>query len=298
MKLNVYYDLKYVPCTFDFATYLVLCNAIRQDMNLDSMAVNIICGEFRKRTARDHKTLDSHKNWRVHNILSRLPFLIPEVTDLDIIKRSIDRIEFPAFPGGYPSEDTNSSHFPVSPKVLEHFVSNKAINLRPYRASEEAKKIINSTFDDNVITITLRTSKHNPIRNSNLDEWYKVSQELKNSNFRPIIIPDFDDYMNEQDFAKYDWEIYAPAIIDLDLRLALYEKAYDNLCINNGTSVLLHYSDCKYRMFKIICDTDSTTPEFYKTITGLELEGKYEFATSDQHFIWEDDSADIILKHL
>ena len=300
MNLNTYYDLKYGPCTFDFATYLVLANAVRQSIKHESMSVTIVCDRFRKKTYRDHKLLETHKDWRVKHILSRLPFLIPQVSNLDMVKKPLEEIKFPAFPGGYPPHPQDTTWtMPYGFKLLKNYFGNKEINLRPFRSSEGAKDLINTVFNDNVITITLRTSKFEPLRNSNLSEWYKVYLELKKMKFRPIVIPDFDDYMGDQDFAKYDWEIYAPAVMDIDLRLALYEKSADNLCINNGTSTLLIFSDCRYHMFKIITEEGSaTSPSWLKNQIGIDINESPKFSTTDQQWIWKNDDAINVLKHL
>jgi hypothetical protein len=298
MNLNTYYDLKYGPCTFDFATYLVLANAVRQSIKHESMSVTIVCDRFRKKTYRDHKLLETHKDWRVKHILSRLPFLIPQVSNLDMVKKPLEEIKFPAFPGGYPPHPQDTTWtMPIGIIDLEPFYNNKEINLRPFRSSEGAKDLINTVFNDNVITITLRTSKFEPLRNSNLSEWYKVYLELKKMKFRPIVIPDFDDYMGDQDFAKYDWEIYAPAVMDIDLRLALYEKSADNLCIQNGTSTLLMFSDCRYHMFKILTEeVSATSASHLKRTIGIDIGEPLAFSTTDQQWIWENDDADKILK--
>jgi hypothetical protein len=299
MNLNVYYDLKYAPVTFDFATYLVLANAVRQSMNADEISLTIISDQFRENQG-DIKTTESEKKWQLSYILSKLPSLIPEVTTLSVSKNKIEKIKFPAFPGGYPPASGTSYDFPVIVFYLASFLDNKAINLRPFKASEGARNLINSTFGDNVITISLRTSKFQTVRNSNLDEWYKVYQELKNSKFKPLVIPDFEDYMGDKLFAKYDWEIYEPAVMDMDIRLAVYEKSADNLCIQNGTSTLLIFSDCKYHMFKIITkEAHTTSVNYQKEVLLINPGENHRFAApTGQNLVWEDDNADKILKRL
>jgi len=133
-----------------------------------------------------------------------------------------------------------------------------------------------------------------------LDEWYKVYQELKKKKFRPIVIPCFDDYMGDKTFANYDWEIFDPAVIDVDLRLALYEKAFDNLCINNGPSTLITQSDCRYKYFKFVTEgVKNTSAEHHKLLFGINPGENHAFAMeSGQDLFWETDNADVILKAL
>jgi len=299
MKLNVYYDVKYAPVTFDFALYLVTANAVRQSIGYKTMGVTIVCDEFRNWSFREKSTERHEKRWRVDHILRKLPFLIPEVNVVTVTESNIAEIKFPAFPGGYPPPPGETIKFPYHGTTLQSFYKTD-FNLRPYKASEQAKVIINNLFDDDVITIILRNAKYQPERNSNLDEWYKVYQELKNTKFRPIVIPCFEDYMGDRLFDNYDWEIFDPAVLDLDLRLALLEKAYDNLCINNGPNTLLIFSDCRYKYFKFHNeDVPVTKSEYHKEMLGISLGDNFPFAAeSGQHMIWETDNADVILEAL
>ena len=299
MKLNVYYDLKYCPITFDFTSFLVTSNAIRQSIGYKTMGVTIVCDGFRKQSPRDLETTIEQKRWRVSHILSKLPFLIPEVDSVTVTDSPLSGLQFPAFPGGYPPAPGEDFQFPY---LVNQFIQfyNTDINLRPFKSSEGAKKLINNLFDDNVITISLRNSKFVPERNSNLDEWYKVYQELKKKKFRPIVIPCFDDYMGDKTFANYDWEIFNPAMMDVDLRLALHEKAFDNLCINNGSTTLLILSNCRYKYFKFVTEgIKNTQPSHHKATFGINPGENHAFAMeSGQDLFWETDNADVILKAL
>jgi len=297
MRLNTYYDLKFAPATFDFGTYLVVSNAVRQSIGAETMGVTIVCDSFREKSQRELTTTKSELSWRINHILTKLPFLIPEIDSLTINKGGLEDIKLPFFPGGYPP--AKDMVFPYTADNLIPFYGT-GINLRPYKASEQARSFINNAFDDNVITISLRNSKFQPARNSNLEEWYKVYQELKASKFRPIVLPCFEDYMTERLFAKYDWEIYEPALLDLDLRLALYEKAKDNLCINNGVIIPLIHSDCRYHIFKWLTDGIPTCSiEWNKKVWGINYGENFQFSSSSgQHLVWEDDDAHLILKAL
>ena len=269
-------------------------------MDLQSMSVTILFDKYRKLTDRDIATDEFQKKWRVSHILGKLPFLIPEVDNLELTEDPLEEMRFPSFPPNYPRPPGDARFMPYACSNLTQFYNNKAINLRPFKASEGARALINNSISDNVITISLRTAKFHPVRNSNLDEWYKVYQELKKTKFKPIVIPDFEDYVGDKKFSKYDWEIYDPAVMDLDLRLALYEKAVDNLCINNGINGLLVFSDCKYHIFKFInYAVPATSEKFHKLNHGISWGENYKFAAATgQRLIWEDDDADIILKTL
>ena len=299
MKLNVYYDTKFAPTTADFGSYLVLANAVRQSMGAESMGVTIIADQFREYSPREKKTPKSEMRFRLSHILSKLPFLIPEVVSTDITTAPSIDIQLPAFPGGYPGHPQDLRQIPYQHKNLHPFYGQEDINLRPFRSSEQAKFFIDNLFGDDVIAIHLRTSHFQTERNSNLDEWYKVSQELKRLKFRPIIIPDFDDCMRDRIFTKYDWEVFEPAAFDLDLRLALAEKAINNLGINHGAHCAMVHSDCTYILFKWTTESvNATSIAQHKVNFQMDYGDSFKWAGPNQHLIWEADDANIILKEL
>ena len=299
MKLNVYYDTKFAPTTNDFGSYLVLANAVRQSMGAESMGVTIVADQFREYSPREKKTPKREMRFRLSHILSKLPFLIPEVVSTDITTAPSIDIQLPAFPGGYPSHPQDLRQIPYQHKKLHPFYGQEDINLRPFRSSEQAKFFIGNLFGDDVITIHLRTSNFKTERNSNLDEWYKVYQELKRLKFRPIVIPDFDDCMRDKIFTKYDWEVFEPAAFDHDLRLALAEKAINNLGINHGAHVAMVHSDCTYILFKWTTESvNATSIAQHKVNFQMDYGDSFKWAAPNQHLIWEADDANIILKEL
>ena len=299
MKLNVYYDTKFAPTTSDFGSYLVLANAVRQSMGAESMGVTIIADQFREYSPREKKTPKREMRFRLSHILSKLPFLIPEVVSTDITTAPSIDIQLPAFPGGYPGHPQDLRQIPYRHEDLHSFYGQEGINLRPFRSSEQAKFFIDNLFGDDVIAIHLRTSHFKTERNSNLDEWYKVSQELKRLKFRPIIIPDFDDCMRDRIFTKYDWEVFEPAAYEIDLRLALGEKAINNLTVNHGATIAVNHSDCAYIQFKYATESiKATSTAQHKLNFQMDYGDSFKWAAPNQRLIWEADDADTILKNL
>ena len=297
--LHVYYDMKYAPATFNFSVFLVLANIVRQINGHESMGINIVAENYRKKTARELSRPEAEMKFRVAHIISKLHLLIPEISSFDITTIPLTEIKRPKFPFNYPPSDDDSIKIPYSDSFLHEFYGKEGINFRPFRATEQAKFFVNNLFGDNVITIQLRTSINLGVRNSNLDEWYKVYQELKRLKFRPVVIPDFDDYMMDKHYAKYDWEVFLPAVFDIDLRLALQEKAVNNLAVNNGSGIPMAHSDCPYYMFKWCTESvKSTSAKLHKFHFLMDYGDSFKWAGPNQHNIWETDDADIILKAL
>ena len=112
-------------------------------------------------------------------------------------------------------------------------------------------------------------------------------------------MPDFDDCMRDRLFTKYDWEIFEPAAFELDLRLALQEKAINNLGINHGVGVPLIHSDCPYILFKWTMESvNATSVAQHKINYQMDYGDSFKWAAPNQRLIWEADDANIILKEL
>lgn len=300
MKLYTYYDLRYGPLTFDFASFLVLSNALRQKLKLKYLSVQIINYHLRNLSIRERATSMAEKKFRVLNILCKLPHLIPEVIDFKLNNDSLDKINFPAFPGGYPPSPKQEFMLPYTMNHLREFYNDDEINLRPFKSSEWANTLINNNFDSNTISISLRNTKFDDIRNSNLEEWYKVYKTIKDSKYRPIIIPDIEDIMGEKKYLKFDWEVFIPASMDIDLRLALYERSFDNLAINNGTSSLLYFSNSFYKVFKFVTPGSNTAnTDYHKKILDINWGENLKFSSKNhQIIIWDQDSYKVIMENL
>ena len=300
MKLHTYYDLRYGPITFDFASFLVLSNALRQKLKLKYLSVQIINFQYRNRSKREKASSIAERKFRVLNILCKLPHLIPEVIDFKLNNDNLDKINFPAFPGGYPPSQNQEFKLPYTMDYLREFYNDDEINLRPFKSSDWANKLINNNFDSNTITISLRTTKFDDIRNSNLEEWYKVYKTIKGGKYRPIIIPDIEDIMGEKKFSKFDWEVFIPASMDLDLRLALYERSFDNLSLNNGISSLLYFSNSFYKVFKFVTPGSNTaSTEHHKRFLDINWGENLKFSSKNhQTIIWDQDSYEVIMKNL
>ncbi|MDB4138165.1 hypothetical protein N9588_01065, partial [Methylophilaceae bacterium] len=98
---------------------------------------------------------------------------------------------------------------------------------------------------------------------------------------------------------KYDWEVFEPAAYEIDLRLALQEKAINNLAINHGSGLPMEHSDCPFYMFKWHTESLQTTSAAgHKVNFLMDYGDSKKWAAPNQHHIWETDDADIILKTL
>ena len=98
MILTCYYDLRYQPNTFDFAIFLAGANAYGELIKATSLAVKIICPEYRKATERETLYDNDEKAWRTYNMLQRLPHLLPKLHSVTWSKEPPELVDLPCYP--------------------------------------------------------------------------------------------------------------------------------------------------------------------------------------------------------
>lgn len=117
-------------------------------------------------------------------------------------------------------------------------------------------------------TVTLRTTRRWPWRNSNEEVWREFAREIG-----ARVIPDYD---------------VEP--IDLHERMALYAGAEMNFFVTNGPVILCFLSDYPAMSFDV-----GQSPMIN---LGIPIGGQYPFLMRDRHVqIYERDTADVIRKH-
>ena len=168
-----------------------------------------------------------------------------------------------------------------------------------FAAPTDSLKIIQEKYGKNYITISLRTKLFQSLRNSNLQSWHAVCDYIASKGFQLIILPDFEDYFNAQSFKEMKHPVAHEAMLDLNLRMALYENAKHNLAVSGGASPLLLCSKVPYSIFKwVVPGISSCSPEHHRNFNGLNFGEKVWFMRDSQSLLWADDSIDFVMEHL
>lgn len=299
MALNAYYDTRRAPITFDFIYFLINAECYRQVGQLPAISLHIICHAFRNLSPRDQEYDDSEKIWRVHHIIGQIPKLLPTVREKSFRFEELKQVSLPSYPPYYPFHVGDSALRSYSPTVFRGLHEEKGCQIQPFVASKHAKNLIRSyTKGRRYITISLRTTEFQTERNSNIEAWYKYSLAMRDSGVNVLVIPDFEDAFKERVAWKYDWEVVDFAAHDLDLRLALYEDAIDNLAVNNGVTALLFFTKCPFKMFKVaVPGVVTTSTEFLKGNWDVDPGETPSFFQDNQRWIWQDDTVENLMEY-
>lgn len=284
-RLTAIYDMRYAPATFDFGTFLIIADCIRQIRNYGGMTVNILSHEFRSKTPRDVATSRAEKLWRISNIFQGVSSLLPSIKEFNINQDPPQKFDGNLFPYEWQPGYKEGYIVPYLARyVLDLY--REGANPNVLRASEMALTTINNLYGNNYITFTLRNSRQQDDRNTNLDEWYRFYQYIQAAGIQVVVIPDQEDLFTDKKFAAYPWQVFESAAINLDLRFALYENAMSNFCTSNGPCSLLFYSNCSVYQFDQL-KGNNTQREFWTRNLGFEPGGNYPWCRKDQVMTWQ-----------
>jgi hypothetical protein len=167
--------------------------------------------------------------------------------------------------------------------------------LPKFKASEEAKDNVSKILNNlgiyrRPVVITLREEPRIPHRNSNLPEWIKFADWLKEKHLCEVVFV--------RDTAKAEEGIQNHFCIPeasrlLEIRMALYEIAGINFFVSNGPAVLTWFSDCNWIMVHKLDPNDpydANTPASWEAYTGVPPGGQFPWARSQQAFVWGEDN--------
>jgi len=305
--MYAFYDLEVSAATFDVALFMVLAEQARIDSRCASLHVVIVPGSengFKPGTidlANKYKNQIENFQWRLRNILIPTCWLIPSCRQVTVCG---SRNEAQAFQSSLPRHifpKGSTIRFPKKYYHINHVIEAMQDSMLPsIHATTKSKEYIKHWIKTNargkkVVTITLREYDSFPDRNSSLKDWAKFVMGLNKDIYFPVILRD-----TEKDFDSIPKEleglsIFHEAVWNVELRVALYELSYLNMCVNNGPATLLMMNkNIRYIMVKLITESlEGTSTEYYKS-KGINYGESLPWATQFQKYVWEDDTYEVI----
>jgi hypothetical protein len=145
------------------------------------------------------------------------------------------------------------------------------------------------------VTITLRGYDYMPVRNSNADAWAAFARGLDPRRYFTVFIPDTEQTIEGLPGALDEFVLMSEAAWNVGLRMALYQRAFLNMGVNNGPMGLCWLNETtRYATLKMApAGVPQTTPESFRDL-GFEMGRSLPFATPFQQLVWEDDTRDVI----
>lgn len=292
MKVTpVGYDLGKLPVTYDVVAWLAALHERIPDDQMARIVFNRAGDDrkvapqikgtpldvpdgFRRWTARDFVLTTDRKEWRVWNLMLPLALCGAQVAGATFPEVRDESVTCPTW------------------KIQEGVYAKPSF----LRAPEFAREAVGAFYGDRpVVTVTIRDSDVQPIRNSNQAEWRRVCEILTAEGFACVVIPDTEAAMCGRGQRVWDDE-YLPAAMSPQIRLAAYELAAFNLFTSGGPMMAAMFdARVRYAGFKTLVESEPACNKAWHEITGL----------SDGHsrgdcrrVWWCDDRADDIMDRL
>ena len=158
------------------------------------------------------------------------------------------------------------------------------------QASEVARELVRNWFpDQRPVTITLREADHWPHRNSNMEAWVRFARDLQMKGERVVFVRD----TAKTEDPLYGFTLCPAASVNIDVRMALYERAKCNLLVSNGPCGLCLFAPMPYLYFLANDENDPHPPNkpgAWMRMNGMEDGSLLPWAGPHQRFVWETDS--------
>jgi hypothetical protein len=263
-----YYDLNESPPTHDFCNWLIRVEQERRAKKEPFVDIVIVPGS-RMRSPRDHVYSIQRKIWRIDNLLAPLARCLPSA-------RNISTGE---------GKQTLSYLNPCAPVVTP------VLKAPPVAASIVASYLENKPRP---VSITLRQSEFEPIRNSTAAEWRKTASWLEENGYTPIVVPDGEALMTGS-ADTLGRAPYAPAAMSPELRLALYEQCVCNLMTTGGPMVLALMAEVPLMAWRLIVPGIPCATTNHMRMSAMSPEhywGPYK------KLYWTTDSAEVVTRDL
>ena len=310
MTLRVFYDLGREPITFDFLFFLAAADLHRREKALTAIQVVFVPGEkegFREEWPDYERIVDREsRRWRISNLLLPSLQFLPSCTghvfcnsrrQADLVARLANHV----YPENYKSESPDTQGYAVT-AYRELMAAGKAGKQGcVLTGSVQARRFVDQWLKPRargrkVVTITLREYGYQEERNSNIAAWTAFARGLDPEQYFVVFVRDLETAMAPGTGMFADLTIFEGAPINLELRMALYERSYLNLGSSSGPMALFVLNEkTPYLIFKILTpDVPQATTEWLTNL-GIEIGAeRHSFASPFQKLVWEDDDLDII----
>ncbi len=309
-ELRYFWDETVCPASYDILWNLTHAELARRQRGLGHIHVIVVplWPEFKSVMARcgqksvkyDDLIGDHKRMWRVQNLVIPCLQLMPTVGRITICGT---RTQAQAL-WDVPVSQIFPDHYMVdSPMFLDHpgygVETEPAELFRLLEAPRGALLYVDEVLDElasgrKPVVITIRDSEFLPERNSQLDSWIHFANGLDDTLYFPIFVPDTDSSFELNKRARIGRHfLFTAAAWNVQLRAALYQRAWLNLGIGSGPFYLaVHNRFARYVMFLPI-DRDPGM-RVRAALTGLQVGANPHFCLQGQTWFWGDDTLENI----
>ncbi len=145
------------------------------------------------------------------------------------------------------------------------------------------------------VVITLREVQNQPERNSQINQWLKFADSIKDQHYVVFV----------RDTAKAHkplsgFDTFPRASTNVYVRAALYQRAYCNLMVGNGPIEWCLFTDAPFLCFKQLCPAlpnwEGGQPKGWREQCHLEVGEQFPWCSPQQRLTWVGDTFENIAR--
>jgi hypothetical protein len=307
--LDIIYNLDIEPLTFDLIYSLCIAELHRITQNLDGCrfyAVHGLHDDFSRRSIRDKLYSRPEKMWRLYNLIIPATRLVASINCSAVVDDNDALRTVLASSAAYiPQEhflDGNKKRLGKFSQII--YAAKIGYDVQHISAPEHAKHVMAEWISRNIgskklVTITLRQSKVQPLRNSNIESWIELYRFVEKQGLSAVFICDTEAILAGDPGIPSDLVRCDNASISLELRCALYELADLNFFVGNGPGTIATFNKAaSYIQCKLIVEGDTygatsleTYTKHYKLPPGTQIPN---LQNPYGRFVWQTDDAEVL----
>ena len=312
--LYAVYDLGLSPITFDVMNFFVFANLWTSRAGFGGYHVVFAHGPddgFRNLTPKDMALDRDEKIWRLRHILIQHAHIARRCVGVSVVPSRVELTRLlqtlhpqQVFPPNYTVK--KPTRLFMLPQLLENTPTGE--ELAAFDATPGAMRKVKAWLTRNapgsrLVSLTLRTSNTETDRNSNLAAWCEAAYRIQKTGCTPVIVPDTDLVIEGRERELFgDLPVYGPAAIDLELRVALYRRAWLNLADNGGPAFLNYFmADPRILCFLPVAKLPEVVQitgrgvDRMAELLGVKVGESFPFATPVSRFVWKPDTVENIM---
>ncbi|MDB4078029.1 hypothetical protein N9509_01275 [Amylibacter sp.] len=261
-RVLLVYDTISNAVTFDFLHVLYYADWCRRQAGKTHLDVLIVSRseQFLLEESYIAAVGEDSTYWRLTNLLVPLCRLFSSLGRIYLVEQE-EALEIAkgyqnVHPEGYSYSNLKTADVRLDTPGVDFYPALKI--------ADTAQKIVEAYFpqkdDRRIVTITLRTYDYIPARNSDIKSWVDFAEELDPVKYRIIFIPDASIHGVETIKKLNEFEVFDPACWNIQLRAAMYRRAWVNMGVACGPLVI---SGLMENVWTIMIDRTLDYPKDY-----------------------------------
>ena len=304
--LYAFYDLQVAPISYDAAWFVALADRERRRQGLAAVHFVGVPGKLdglrAERSAYEAAVDLENRRWRLHHVVIPLFGLLSATAGFTLLpsREAAGELRRAAGARVYPRHYEPALPVGHHPSELIEAARAGEQGLAVLESPVQAQRFVDVWLAPRLrgrrlVTITLRDYAFMTDRNSDTRAWTTFARRLPRDRYLPVFVPDTERTLDPLPDELRDLAVLPEAAWSVPLRLALYERAFLNLGVNNGPFLMgILAARPRLLAFKMVTPTVPQTTEDFMRRLGFEIGGQLSFATPWQRLVWEDDRLEVI----